>query len=178
MESSPTASAHNIISSPRLPLVALCWSLVATSALCFVRLVCKSLQCRHLFQVHRRIPIKPVGTSTSLSEVPPGCYETAANFLTLSTTTKTLPIEPSCPALPVELIEQICDLLFELKPPVVDPTGNAPVTCSKPSWLDVHGLMHASPDLHSMGFMRWLRVITIRQPGDWIVISPHQSLIR
>lgn len=86
--------------------------------------------------------------------------------------------KPSLPPLAVELVERIADFLFELKPPVADFTGNAPLCCTKPSWQDVSGFMEASVELHRMGFTRWLRVITVKKAEDWTIISQNLDLIR
>lgn len=82
------------------------------------------------------------------------------------------------PRLPVEIIEQVSECLFELVPPAPEETGDTPLYCAKPLWRTVAGFMAASVELHRMGLARWLRTITIKEPGDWDIISPHIKLIR
>lgn len=143
--------------------------------LIFVVLICGPHLSRGLLRLCGLAFTQPISSSKNLPDDTLG-LEINANPLAPATLVKPLPIKPSC--LPIELVERIADFLFELKPPIPDAAGDAPITCLKPVWLDVKGWMEASVNLHSMGFMRWLRVITVNSPDDWTILFQHQSLIR
>ncbi|CAE6394667.1 unnamed protein product [Rhizoctonia solani] len=76
--------------------------------------------------------------------------------------------------LPIELVEKIADYVFQLVS-TSDPGSGRYV---KPQWREVYGWMGASPNLHKMGYRRWLRIITIKNVDDWKVISEYIELIR
>lgn len=82
------------------------------------------------------------------------------------------------PLLAIELIERIADHLFALEPPTSGLLADAPMLCTKPAWVDVKGFMQASPELHKMGYVRWIRILTVREPEDWNIISQNLSCIR
>lgn len=155
-----------------------CWLLAVTGTLYSVALILRRDRSRHLLRLCGLAFIKPASSSKSLSDISLEHYGINANPLTPATLIKPLPIEPSCLPVPVELVERIADFLFELKPPLLDPNGDASITCSKPVWQDVKGWMEASVHLHHMGFLRWLRVITVYSPDDWIILLHNRSLVR
>ncbi|KAG8701665.1 hypothetical protein FRC08_003968 [Ceratobasidium sp. 394] len=80
------------------------------------------------------------------------------------------------PPLPPDDISRVADFLFEVQPP-----GNldtSVVCCTKPPWADVRGFMSASPELHTLGYVRWLTVLTIRIPEDWDRIEQFAHRVR
>lgn len=81
-------------------------------------------------------------------------------------------------SLPPELIEHIADYLFEIRPPAPDFAGNVPLCHEKPLWSEISGFMSASLELHRMGVARWLRVLTVRGPDDWTMVSQNSHLVR
>ncbi|KAG8718350.1 hypothetical protein FRC08_005443 [Ceratobasidium sp. 394] len=38
--------------------------------------------------------------------------------------------------------------------------------------------MEASPELHTIGYIRWLAAITVRHPDDWQILLPYRHLVR
>jgi hypothetical protein len=94
--------------------------------------------------------------------------------------------EPSYPSsknpslkLPVEIVEYIADILFQAKPPVANLGDVAASIClAKPNWSDVASFMAASPDLHNIGFIRWIRVLSILDSEDWNQVLRYSHLVR
>lgn len=81
--------------------------------------------------------------------------------------------------LAIEIVERIADFLFEIRPPNhhSSDSGDA-FCCSKPDWFEVVGFMWASLDLHNMGIERWVRILTIRESGDWKIAARWSHVIR
>ncbi|CAE6456142.1 unnamed protein product [Rhizoctonia solani] len=77
---------------------------------------------------------------------------------------------------PPEIFEYIADNLFMLTPPQKNYCGS--IHSRKPPFTDVHGFMAASPALHDMGMIRWVCVLTIRDPEDWALVLDKSNLIR
>ncbi|CAE6461924.1 unnamed protein product [Rhizoctonia solani] len=80
------------------------------------------------------------------------------------------------PIFPQEIFEHITDDMFALDPPPKDYNGS--LHSSKPYFTDVHGFMGASPILHEMGIIRWVSVLTIRDPKDWEVALKWRKYVR
>jgi hypothetical protein len=87
--------------------------------------------------------------------------------------------DESTRVLSVEIIELIADSLFEPHTPTF--SGNIEhetICCIKPHWNEVKGFLEASPELHRIGFRRWVEVLTIRSREDWDVALAMPLLIR
>lgn len=82
------------------------------------------------------------------------------------------------PRLPVEVTERISDFLFESQPPQLDSEDTGELISIKPAWDSVRGFMWASIDLHKMGYMRWVQIVTVKVPSDWARLLPDAHLIR
>ncbi|CAE6510449.1 unnamed protein product [Rhizoctonia solani] len=80
------------------------------------------------------------------------------------------------PIFPPEIFEHIADYVFALTPPEKDYGGS--IHSSKPTFAAVRGFMAASPALHGMGIIRWICVLTIRDPEDWVMALKWLSIIR
>ncbi|KAG8776528.1 hypothetical protein FRC12_000858 [Ceratobasidium sp. 428] len=80
--------------------------------------------------------------------------------------------------LPTEIIERVADFLFELRPPIVGRDSAALICCVKPQWSDIAGFMGASVELHTIGYVRWLTVATVKHPQDWEILSLGLHLVR
>jgi hypothetical protein len=78
--------------------------------------------------------------------------------------------------LSVELIERMADFYFELQPP--DDADRSSICCIKPQWSDIANFMAASSELHRMGFMRWVVVLTIRNSDDWEIAVQYSRWVR
>ncbi|KAG9081829.1 hypothetical protein FS749_007356 [Ceratobasidium sp. UAMH 11750] len=83
---------------------------------------------------------------------------------------------PRNPLLPLDVIDRIADYLFEVHPP--SDLNLSLICCTKPLWADIEGFMSASPELHSMGYMRWMTVLTIRVPEDWDRVEQISHRVR
>ncbi|KAG8753556.1 hypothetical protein FRC11_007313, partial [Ceratobasidium sp. 423] len=77
---------------------------------------------------------------------------------------------------PLEIFEHIADYVFMLTPPQKGYDGS--IHSGKPPFPAVHGFMAASPALHEMGMIRWLCILTVRDPGDWSVALKKSNLIQ
>lgn len=80
--------------------------------------------------------------------------------------------------LPAEVIEIIADALFEPTPRTSDPASSTAACCSKPGWADVSGFMSASTKLHRMGYIRWIRVVTVKDIKDWGILLLDANFVR
>jgi len=81
--------------------------------------------------------------------------------------------------LAIEIVERIADFLFEIQPPNhrSGDEGTA-FCCVKPDWPQVVGFMQASLDLHNIGIERWVRILTIRESGDWKIVARWSNVVR
>lgn len=79
------------------------------------------------------------------------------------------------PVFPPEIFEKIAESLMELTLPERDAAAIYPL---KPPWHEVYGFLSASVALHQMGFVRWVRVLKIRSPGDWERILELAHLVQ
>ncbi|KAG9124055.1 hypothetical protein FRC07_013041 [Ceratobasidium sp. 392] len=79
------------------------------------------------------------------------------------------------PDFPLEIIEQISESLFALTPPTS--FDAASVLSRKPLWSEVFGFMGASPELHAMGYVRWVRILKVHTPEDWERITQLSHLV-
>ncbi|KAG8770400.1 hypothetical protein FRC12_004288 [Ceratobasidium sp. 428] len=80
--------------------------------------------------------------------------------------------------LPIEVVENIAGFLFEVRGPSGCRDGTSLICCIKPRWADVVGFMEASPELHRIGYIRWISVVTIRHSNDWRILAPVRHLVR
>lgn len=153
------------------------------TALCLITLSCRSSQHICLSLLFPQLDPNSRGKSKSLPGIPSedaaGCGGNATDLLVSTVDLdEPAPIDRSNPSLPIEMIERIADFLFEIEPPPLDRTGNTPITSSKPVWSGVEGFMQANLDLHNMGFLRWLHVITVKDNQDWKIISQNMRVVR
>ncbi|KAF8599674.1 hypothetical protein BDV93DRAFT_295014 [Ceratobasidium sp. AG-I] len=81
------------------------------------------------------------------------------------------------PRLPVEITERISDFVFEPRLPQLATEGGDFIS-TKPTWDSVSGFMSASMDLHKMGYIRWIQIVTVKVPSDWAILLPDAHLIR
>lgn len=82
----------------------------------------------------------------------------------------------AAPALPPEILGKVAGYLMQLEPP--GNHGDEQICARKPQWNDVRGFMEASPELHYMGFVLWVRVLTVRDHADWEKILELSNLVQ
>jgi hypothetical protein len=109
-------------------------------------------------------------------------WHSLANLLKISPqpSTKSIPASDSetrskAPVFPLEIFEMVSESLFQLVSP--KDYDEASIISYKPAWVDVAGFIGASPELHAMGFVRWVRVLTVGSPDDWEKVLTYSHLV-